>query len=69
MPNPKKNGLLTAMLSALAAMFGVQSERKRQEDFSSGSPLRYLLTGVLMVALFIVGVILLVHWALILAGV
>jgi cytochrome b subunit of formate dehydrogenase len=69
MPNPKKNGLLTAMLSALAAMFGVQSERKRQEDFSSGSPLLYLLTGVLMMALFIGGVILLVHWALILAGV
>jgi cytochrome b subunit of formate dehydrogenase len=57
------------MLSALAAMFGVQSERKRQEDFSSGSPLLYLLTGVLMMALFIGGVILLVHWALILAGV
>ncbi|ANG64698.1 hypothetical protein A8C75_20945 [Marinobacterium aestuarii] len=68
MSDPKKNGLFKAALSALAAMFGVQSERNRQEDFSSSSPLRYLLTGVLMVALFVVGVILLVRLALMLAG-
>ncbi|UTW11127.1 DUF2970 domain-containing protein [Marinobacterium rhizophilum] len=68
MSDPKKHGLLKTAFSALAAMFGVQSERNRQEDFSSGTPLRYLLTGVLMVALFVVGVIFLVRLALMLAG-
>jgi len=68
MSDPKKNGLLKVVFSALAAMFGVQSDRNRQKDFSSGSPLRYLVTGVLMAALFVVGVILLVRLALMLAG-
>ncbi len=68
MSDPKKNGLFKVIFSTLAAMFGVQSERNRQEDFSSGTPLRYLLTGILMAALFVIGVILLVRWALLLAG-
>ncbi len=68
MSDPKKKSLLQALLSVLAAMFGVQSERNRQDDFTSGSPWRYLLSAVLMVALFVFGVILLVRWALSLSG-
>ncbi|MFC6671012.1 DUF2970 domain-containing protein [Marinobacterium aestuariivivens] len=45
---PKKNGVLKTLQSVLAAMFGVQSERKRNEDFSSGKPWRYVLLGLLM---------------------
>jgi hypothetical protein len=69
MSDPKKGGLLKALFSTMAAMFGVQSERNREADFTSGSPWRYLFTGVLTAVIFVFGVILLVRWALSIGGV
>ncbi len=56
------------LMSVLASFFGVQSERNRERDFQTGRPLHYVLTGLLMAALFVLMVILLVRWALSLAG-
>lgn len=49
--------------SVAASMFGVQSEKKRQADFSSHqSILPFLIVGVVFVAVFVVGLVLLVKW-------
>ncbi len=54
--------------SVLAAFFGVQSEHNRQRDFSRGSAWPYLVMGLLASGVFVIFVILLVRWALSLAG-
>lgn len=62
--DPKKGGFLKTLQSVLAAMFGVQSESRRHEDFSSEKPWRFILTGLIVAALFVIFVMLLVRWAL-----
>jgi hypothetical protein len=42
--------------SVLASMFGVQSDRKRHEDFSHGKPSQYIIVGLVMTVLFILAV-------------
>ncbi|BCV64895.1 DUF2970 domain-containing protein [Shewanella carassii] len=50
------------LYSTLAAFFGVQSESNRLKDFSShSSPLPYIITGVLLAALLVLGLLLLVN--------
>lgn len=50
---PARVGLLRVVLSVLAAMFGVQSERNRQRDFSQGRPAAYVIVGLLMTVVFV----------------
>lgn len=40
--------------SVLAAFFGVQRERQRQEDFSEGRPLVFIAVGVAMAVILVV---------------
>ncbi|MBY6187819.1 DUF2970 domain-containing protein [Marinobacter hydrocarbonoclasticus] len=49
------------VLSVLAAFFGVQSEANRQRDFTSHSPLPYILTGIIGVVLFVLTLIWIVN--------
>jgi hypothetical protein len=42
--------------SVLAAFFGVQKEQRRREDFEQGRPLAFIVVGVVMGLLFVVGV-------------
>lgn len=49
--------------SVLAALLGVQSNQKRQQDFSSGKPAAYLLTGFIVTLLFVVALIFLASLA------
>lgn len=63
-----KPTLWQTLLSVLSSFFGVQSERNRERDFREGRPVHYILVGLLMAALFVIFIILLVRWALILAG-
>jgi len=50
------------LYSTLAAFFGVQSESNRARDFSANSsPLPYIITGVLLAAFLVVGLLLLVN--------
>ena len=48
--------LLGVFGSVLASMFGVQSSRKRHEDFSHGKPLEYIIVGLVMTVVFILTV-------------
>ncbi|MFA9461887.1 DUF2970 domain-containing protein [Thiohalorhabdus methylotrophus] len=42
--------------SVLAAMFGVQSRRNQERDFGSSSATPYILTGLIMTLLFVLGI-------------
>ena len=48
--------------SVLAAFIGVQSEAKREQDFSQQSPWPYILAGVVLTLIFILLLVLLVRW-------
>ncbi|WP_144393183.1 DUF2970 domain-containing protein [Pleionea sediminis] len=59
--NPKptakqKPGIFGVIQSVLAAMFGVQSEKKREQDFENGSAPEYIFIGIIMVAAFVLGI-------------
>ncbi len=45
--------LWQVIMSMAAALFGVQSERNRQLDFTHGKPMQYILVGVIMTALLV----------------
>lgn len=50
--------------AVLGAMIGVQSERQRQQDFTAGSVLPYLITGVIFTLLFVAALLFVVSWVL-----
>lgn len=66
--SPKPN-LLQMFLSVLAAFFGVQSAHNHKRDFNAGHSWSWMLLGVVATTLFVLFVILMVRWALSLAGV
>ena len=49
----KAPSFLDVLGSVLASMFGVQSHRKREEDFTHGKPSQYIVIGLIMTAVFI----------------
>jgi hypothetical protein len=44
--------LLSVLGSVMASMFGVQSNRKRKEDFTHGKPSQYVIIGLLVTVVF-----------------
>lgn len=51
--------------SVLASMFGVQSNRRREQDFTHGKPSQYVVIGLLVTVVFVLviwGVVSLVMW-------
>ncbi|GGA63782.1 hypothetical protein GCM10011369_01450 [Neiella marina] len=50
--------------SAAAALFGVQSEAARQQDFAERSVLPYVVAGIVMILLFVLGLLAVVSWVL-----
>ncbi|AOY87610.1 hypothetical protein BKP64_05170 [Marinobacter salinus] len=61
---PKGPGVWKVLQSILAGAFGVQSDKRREEDFSSHSPWPYIIAGVLFTAGFVIGLILIVQMVL-----
>ncbi len=59
-----KPGVLKIMQTVLAGAIGVQSEKRRQEDFSTHTPLPYIIAGLLFTACFVGGLILVVQMVL-----
>ena len=47
---------LSVLGSVLASMFGVQSSRRREADFTRGKPIHYILVGLLVTVVFILTV-------------
>lgn len=48
--------------SVLASMIGVQSQQKREQDFQQNTVLPYVVVGLIAVALFVIGLVLIVSW-------
>ncbi|MEP3563709.1 MAG: DUF2970 domain-containing protein [Marinobacter sp.] len=61
---PRSPGVLKITQSILAGAFGVQSDKHRQEDFSSHSPAPFIIAGLIFTGLFVGGLILLVNLVL-----
>jgi hypothetical protein len=55
--------------SVLASMFGVQSSRKREHDFTHGKPSQYILIGLIVTLVFVLSVWGVVQLVMTLAGV
>ena len=61
--------LLDVLGSVLASMFGVQSNRRREQDFLHGKPSQYVVIGLLVTLVFILIVWGVVNLVMKLAGV
>ena len=61
--------LLSVLGSVLASMFGVQSSRKREEDFTHGKPSQYIIIGLLVTVAFMLAIWGVVSLVMNLAGV
>lgn len=57
---PKKSGVGALVKSILAAAIGVQTDKNREQDFSQGSPLAFIIGGFVFTALFILTIALIV---------
>ena len=49
----KAPSLLGVFGSVLASMFGVQSNRRREADFTHGRPWQFIIVGLVMTAVFV----------------
>ena len=65
----KAPSFLDVLGSVLASMFGVQSNRKREEDFTHGKPSQYIVIGLIMTAVFILTIWSVVSLVMKLAGI
>jgi hypothetical protein len=61
--------LFDVLGSVLASMFGVQSNRKREQDFVHGKPSQYIVIGLVVTLVFILVVWGVVNLVMKLAGV
>ncbi|KMV30570.1 hypothetical protein AB733_11480 [Photobacterium swingsii] len=61
MAKQDKPPMTKAFLSAVAALFGVQSDKNRQQDFAQSSPWPFILAGIIVLGCF-VGFLLGVTW-------
>jgi Protein of unknown function (DUF2970) len=72
--NPENNdqqqapSFLGVLRSVVASMFGVQSTRRREADFTHGKPIHYIVVGLLVTVMFILAVWGVVKLVLALAG-
>jgi len=58
----------TVIKSVLSAMIGIQSSKNRERDFSHGKPIHFIVAGLIGVAVFILLLVILVKFAMSLAG-
>jgi hypothetical protein len=61
MPNPqpeeKNSPSFGAVLaSVVAAVFGVQSSKNRERDFTRGKPIHYIIVGLIVTLVFVLSV-------------
>jgi hypothetical protein len=65
-PRRKGPGVLKVLQSVLAGALGVQSDKRRQEDFSGHSAWPYIIAGIIFTVGFVITLIVVVK--LVLAG-
>lgn len=56
----EKLSFIDVIKSVLASFFGVQSDKNRRRDFQQGSPAQFILVGLVLTIIFIVGMIVIV---------
>jgi len=54
-------GIFSVILSVLAAMVGIQSDKNRKRDFEKGRMSHYIFVGIVMVAIFVFTLIAIVN--------
>ncbi len=57
----QKPGLRQILKAVFGAFVGVQSEQQRQQDFQTQSPLPYIIVGVVVTFVFVLGLVLIVR--------
>jgi len=60
----KSPGVLKVLQSVLAGAIGVQSNKRREEDFSGHSPWPYIIAGIIFTAGFVITLIVVVKMVL-----
>ena len=55
-------GFWSVLGSVIASLFGVQSQKNYQRDFTKGSFISFALIGIVLVVLFVVSLFLFVKW-------
>lgn len=63
-PEAKRPGFASLLQSVVAAAFGVQSEKKREQDFQHGKPGDYIALGIVFVIVFIITLVVIVNMVL-----
>lgn len=53
-----------AMVSAAAGLFGVQSSKNRERDFTRGDPARFIVMGAALTCVLVTLILLAVRWLL-----
>ena len=54
--------ILGVIKSVLASMLGVQSQQNYEHDFAERSAIPYIITGIVIVVLFVVSLVVLVNF-------
>lgn len=67
--NRQTYSFFSVLGSVLASMFGVQSSKKHETDFTQGKPIHYIMVGLLVTVVFILTVWGVVKLVLAFAGV
>ena len=67
--NRQTYSFFSVLGSVLASMFGVQSSKKNETDFTRGKPIHYIMVGLLVTVVFILTVWGVVKLVLAFAGV
>ncbi|MFY0642509.1 MAG: DUF2970 domain-containing protein [Bermanella sp.] len=60
MKQNNKTGFLTALLSIMAAAFGVQKSKNMERDLNATNPVIYVVAAIVFVSIFIAAIILVV---------
>ncbi len=53
-PERGKQSFLHMLQSVLAAIFGIQSDKNREEDFKKGDPAQYIVLGIVAVLVLMI---------------
>jgi hypothetical protein len=56
-----KPNLLEVLLSVFAAALGVQNSKNRERDFTHGSPIVFIVAGLIFTIIFVVTIVTIVH--------
>jgi len=64
---PLKN-LFRYLLASLAALIGIQSQKNREQDFKQRSALGYIISGIILVLIFILVLVGVVKFAIQVTG-